>query len=394
MHLVDVTMYWAPHSGGVRRYLEAKRAWLARQPGWRHTLVTPGPWRCTPPQVPGLPVPGTGGYRMASGRGAARRLLLALQPDIIEFGDPWQLAWAALEAGAVRDVPVVGFYHGDLVAMASAWLERGRRAGLMHALAQAAQVLARAHVRRLYRRCDLVLAPSRHAAQAVQDILGHDAPAVGVQALGVDLQTFRPGQRDLRWRRRLGIGAHQHLLVYAGRYSREKNLPVLVEALRRLGPDHVLVTAGSGPAPPPALRGARVIDAGPLARCADLAGLLASADLFVHAGTQETFGLAVLEGLACGLPAVVPARGGLAELIDDSVGATVWPADAAQFAAAIAARLKQARAPLRSAARQRALRYDWDEVFATLARRYCMLCGTHGVLWPAHIPPVQKPRTP
>ena len=44
LHLLDTTMLFAPKSGGVKRYLLAKRAWLARtHPDLRHTLVTPGP---------------------------------------------------------------------------------------------------------------------------------------------------------------------------------------------------------------------------------------------------------------------------------------------------------------------------------------------------------------
>ena len=44
LHLLDTTMLFAPRSGGVKRYLMAKRAWLARaHPDLRHTLVTPGP---------------------------------------------------------------------------------------------------------------------------------------------------------------------------------------------------------------------------------------------------------------------------------------------------------------------------------------------------------------
>ena len=42
-HLIDTTMMYAPRSGGVKRYLMAKRAWLeARRPDIRHTLVVPG----------------------------------------------------------------------------------------------------------------------------------------------------------------------------------------------------------------------------------------------------------------------------------------------------------------------------------------------------------------
>ena len=40
-HLLDITMLYAPHSGGVTRYLREKRAWIARSTTMRHTLVVP-----------------------------------------------------------------------------------------------------------------------------------------------------------------------------------------------------------------------------------------------------------------------------------------------------------------------------------------------------------------
>jgi hypothetical protein len=40
-HVVDATMFWSATSGGVRRYLLAKHAWLTRHTGWRHTIAAP-----------------------------------------------------------------------------------------------------------------------------------------------------------------------------------------------------------------------------------------------------------------------------------------------------------------------------------------------------------------
>ncbi|MBV8496248.1 MAG: glycosyltransferase family 1 protein, partial [Gammaproteobacteria bacterium] len=42
MHLVDTTLFYSPTSGGVKRYLSAKHAWLAAHTGWEHTIVVPG----------------------------------------------------------------------------------------------------------------------------------------------------------------------------------------------------------------------------------------------------------------------------------------------------------------------------------------------------------------
>ena len=64
-HLLDATMFWNP-SGGVRRYVVAKRAFIdARRPGWRHTVATPTPDDDQQLRVPALPLPGSGGaYRL------------------------------------------------------------------------------------------------------------------------------------------------------------------------------------------------------------------------------------------------------------------------------------------------------------------------------------------
>ena len=87
MHIADITMFHAPHSGGVRRYLEAKRRWAARR--FEHTLVVPG---ATALQGPGLrclaapPIPLGGGYRFPLRSGPWQRCLEQLAPDLIEAG--------------------------------------------------------------------------------------------------------------------------------------------------------------------------------------------------------------------------------------------------------------------------------------------------------------------
>src|SRR5882757_9880785 len=43
MHLVDTTLFYSPTSGGIRRYLDAKHAWLKAHTTWEHTIVVPGP---------------------------------------------------------------------------------------------------------------------------------------------------------------------------------------------------------------------------------------------------------------------------------------------------------------------------------------------------------------
>jgi len=352
MHIVDVTMFHSPHGGGVGRYLGAKQAFLHDAGVGRHTLVVPGPIRGRSPQVPGLPLPFSCGYRVALGRRSARRIISALQPDIIEAGDPFQLAWAALDAGRGAGIPVVAFYHCDLPALAFDMFGALGRRG------------ASAYARRLYRQFDLVLAPSLSAKSAL-DALG--VTRVAHQPLGVDTAWFHPGRRDPQWRTRLGIGRDDCVLLYVGRHAPEKNLPVLRDAVRLLGPGYVLVTIGSGPCP---ISGARVRALGHERNADKLIEAMASADIFVHAGSRETFGLAVLEALACGLPVVACARAALCELVDQNVGAALVHCTAADFAEAINALRRGGLEAPALAARQRALRHDWKLVLPSLVGHY------------------------
>jgi alpha-1,6-mannosyltransferase len=118
-----------------------------------------------------------------------------------------------------------------------------------------------------------------------------------------------------------------------------------------------------------------------VASTTELATVLASADAFVHAGDQETFGLSVLEAMACGTPAVVRAAEGLGELVDDATGSAVDGAGGADFAAAIAALFEgdgDAIARRAAAARRRAEAGDWQRVLPGFLAHYLRLIGEPG----------------
>ena len=67
-----------------------------------------------------------------------------------------------------------------------------------------------------------------------------------VQPLGVDAEVFHPRRRTDTLRERLGLAPAARVLVYAGRFAEEKNLPVLLQAFARLGrPYHLLLIGGA-----------------------------------------------------------------------------------------------------------------------------------------------------
>ena len=350
-HLLDVTMFWSGSGGGVARYLRSKRAWLQRHSNWSHTIVAPGPSTAETHGIPAPPLPFSGGYRFPLLRNSAARAIISQQPDLIEVGDPYRFAWAALDAGQRLGIPVAAFYHSNLDALSD------------HRLTRAVRPAVRRYLHHLYRQYDGVFAASRWSADTLRS-LGLDN--VVLQPLGVDCALFHPQRRDDQWRRELGFADSDVLLLYAGRFAPEKNLDQLAAAVARLGAPFVLVAIGDGPRPP---SGARVRVLPYHSEALQLARALASADLFVHAGDQETFGLAPLEALACGTPVVVRARGGFLDLIDADAAVGVERDGCDALAEAIRDVAPRA-ASLRNAARRRACEFDADRSFSRLLKRY------------------------
>lgn len=359
-HLVDTTLFFSPTSGGVRRYLLAKQAWLRRHANVTHTLVVPGPadtGHAGDVVELGSPaVPAGAGYRCPWRASRWRHTLRALQPDLVEAADPYQVGWWAAQAAASLGVPSVAFCHSDLVA-----LLRGR-------CGRVAGGAAGRYLRALYGRFDLVLAPSRVVVEHLRDAGVRHALT---QPLGVDVHTFAPWRADPALRRSLGLAPGTRLLVFAGRLAPEKNLGDLYAAVERLGdPYHLLIVGGAARG-----RSSPLVTFVPYERePRRLAAWFAAADAHVHAGRCETFGLVTLEAMACGLPVAAYAAGALPEIVDPASGVLAPTRGPVALADAIDALFDRPQAEMRTAARDRVVReFTWDRALRRLLRRYAEL---------------------
>jgi alpha-1,6-mannosyltransferase len=368
MHVVDTTMFFCARSGGVKRYLLAKRQWLARHvPSIRHTLLVPAPQArsLNVQMVNSWALRLRDGYRLPLRASDWRRSLEALDPDLIEASDPYIPAWAARQAAHRLGIPAVAFYHSDMARM------------LTTRVGQWMGPVARAYLRTLYAGFDLVLAPSRLMHQQLLEVgIQH----VRLQPLGVDVDTFAPDRADGRLRTALGLASDTRLLVYAGRFAAEKNIPLLVAAAARLGSGYHLLMIG-GRARERITPNVTVV---PYQRDADrLARLLASCDVFLHAGDSETYGLVAVEAMACGLPVVATARGALAELVDDAVGVLAERATVDGLVDAVIALCDQELVLIGRQARERAVnRHAWDAVFPRLLTHYATVSSRTDVPLP------------
>ncbi len=371
-------MLFAPRSGGVKRYLTAKSDWFRRhRPNVRHTLVVPGEETRRAGQgimtIAAARLPFGDGYRWPTATKKWADQLVRLRPDVIEAGDPYGPGHAALEAGERLGAPVVGFCHSDPAALAA-----------LH-LGEWAEPPVRRRWARLFCRFDRVVAPSRHIAERLAFA---GVPRVMVQPLGVDTDLFHPSRADREGvRAQLGLRPGTRLLVFAGRAAREKNIEVLLDAAAKLGPHYHLMLVGAGALAKPQANTTfidYVRDPKAVAR------LLASCDAFVHANDREPFGLVALEAMACGLPLVGVASGGIGELVDEAVGQLADRAAAPDMADAITALFERDVTALGAAARRRAEeRHSWDSTFENLSALYGDLTGA-----PVRTGPVVVPLRP
>jgi alpha-1,6-mannosyltransferase len=106
----------------------------------------------------------------------------------------------------------------------------------------------------------------------------------------------------------------------------------------------------------------------------DLARLLASCDLLVHPGDRETFGLIVLEAMACGIPVVGTIEGGVSELVEPGTGTLVEPNNVSRLCEGIEAIYARDREQLgTNALRHARENYDWNRILPQLLERYAGL---------------------
>jgi alpha-1,6-mannosyltransferase len=187
--ICDLTQFYSPYSGGVRRYVAEKASHLETA-GDRHVLIVPG--EKTARRVEGLRtiytiesplVSRTARYRVLLNLNLVEEALEREKPDLIESGDPYQVAWKAIASGRALGIPVVGFYHShfpDAVLRSVA-----KYFGSISVMI--AEEIGQRYVDSLYNRFERTLVPSAGLAELLR-IWGLDN--VETLELGVDTAVF------------------------------------------------------------------------------------------------------------------------------------------------------------------------------------------------------------
>jgi alpha-1,6-mannosyltransferase len=372
----DLTQSWSEVGGGVRTYLLHKRRHILEATPHRHLVIIPGAHdqvveeeRAITVTIASPHVPGSPHYRLMLRNGAVRKALERFRPDLIECQDAYNLPWAAIAHR--RRYPETALIAAYMTDFPTVYVERPLSRFITRPVASALGRICYGYCGSLYRRFDSVFALSENGGAAKLRSVGVDP--VEIVPLGVELGEFGPGRRDAQLRAKLGLSDHQPLLMYVGRLDGEKKPDVVVDAFRRL-PRELgtrLALLGEGPLKVElgALGDDRIIMPGYVRNRAELARWLASADIYVSAMADETFGISIIEAQASGLPVVGVAAGAMLDRVTDHMGRLGPVGDAETMAANILSVIHGDRDAMTAAARAHALQFSWDSSMEALFGR-------------------------
>jgi len=299
------------------------------------------------------------------------KLLADFRPDVVHAASPFLLGAQGIRAANRLDIPSVAIFQTDVAGYA-------RRNNL-----GAATALAWQYVKWVHEGATRNLVPSSSSMAA---LLRLDVPRLALWTRGVDLTGFHPNVRSAAavtaLRERIAplspaaprTGANRDVIVgYVGRMAPEKQVERL-RALRGVAGIR-LALVGDGPSTPSIRRALAGLPVTWLGRLSgrDLAVAYASFDLFVHTGTEETFGQTIQEAHAAGLPVVAPHAGGPIDLVahgdngflfrpDDNCGLRHFVDQLAHD--------PELRSRLGEAGRRSVLGRSWPTVCAELMKHY------------------------
>lgn len=370
----DVTQSWSEVGGGVGTYLRRKREYLLSKTLNRHLLIVPGAedsvhedGRAITVTIASPPVPTSPRYRLLLRYRAVIEALERFRPDVVECQDSYILPWAALSYRKRHPnaVMVAGYYTD----FPTAYVHRPFSKLLGRTIAGQFRSLAYRYCGLLYRRFDGVYALSESGGAAKLRNLGVEN--VGIVPLGVELDEFGPARRSMAMRESLGVGPHEPLLVYVGRLDKERRAQLVVDAFEKL-PDCLgarLLLLGEGPVRDRILEAGneRIFAPGFTRDRSELAKWLASADIYVSAMADETFGVSVIEAQASGLPVVGVAAGAMLDRVGRETGRLGPIDDADSMAANILDVWNSDRASMGRAARTHVEgQFSWNGTFERL----------------------------
>ena len=318
MRIALVTDAWRPQTNGVVTTLARTLEGLERQ-GHVTCAVQPSQFRTVPcPTYPEI--------RLALFPGARlNRMLREFSPDAVHIATEGPLGQAARRWCLREGMPFTTSYHTQFPQY-------------IRARVPVPEKWSYAFLRRFHGAATRVMVATEHIRRELER---HGFRNLAMWTRGVDLQLFRPGERDY-------LPGSRPIMLYAGRVAVEKNLGAFL-SLDLPGTKYVI---GGGPAlqelrarfPAVVFTGYKYGE--------ELARHMASADVFVFPSRTDTFGLVLLEAMACGVPVAAYPVVGPIDVVLQGVSGFLHDD--------LAVAVRDALALDREACRRHALGFTWE----------------------------------
>ena len=221
--------------------------------------------------------------------------LEAFMPDVVHIVTEGPLGFAVLHVAKAKAIPVSSGFH-------SPFQDFSRFFDLAFLVKP-----IQSYLRWFHNHTALTCVPSRDTERTLREF-GVTCPLT-VVGRGVDTELFSPERRSEQLRQQWGVTANTRVMLYVGRLSPEKEIPLIIENYQQMqaaGQAVKLVIVGDGPQRDALLalnQNRNIIFTGSLSGI-ELATVYASCDVFVFASQVETFGNVVLEAMASGLAVI------------------------------------------------------------------------------------------
>jgi len=325
----------------------------------------------------GVPFPPYPQYTIALNPFAAKKKVREIRPAIIHCHAMASMGFAAIKTAHDLSLPLIGTFHTLLPQGAHYVTQNPRGQEIVSRIAWRA-------IKEFYKPFHLVTAPTRIITRMLAE---HGVPEEKLLVVpnGIDLKKFSARVSRARALTTLRLPKKSKIVLFAGRVTQEKHVDLIPRAARKVlhsVPDARFVIVGDGPFKQVV---EKTVDECGVRKhftfCgtvpnADMPAYFAAADVNVYPSTFDTYGLSIVEGMACGVPAVGANAFAIPEIVVEGKNGFLFPPnDVDAFAEKIVkaiqmkpAAKKKMRAAALATARKYSIEKATDELLAAYAR--------------------------
>ena len=390
--IVDFNNFWSPSGGGVRRYHLQKMAFYEKLSSESEeqvlsVFVMPDSKTFTEKKSDSLVIehveafrfPGKWEYRFLWKPSQIEPVLAKYKPQVIEVGSPYLLPTMVRRAAKkiVPEAVLLSFWHADFPIT---YVQRPVTNKFGKALGNLSKNVAFWYARQEFKRFDGIQVSCNEVLRRLDR---HKLPTSHWIPLGCDIQMFSPTKRDKALVQKLKDGNPDRLTIFfPHRFCEEKGIELLLGAYpilcEKLGCKPALVFAGTGPYLPQVQEAVEkyphIQYAGFISSIDEMARHYASVDLGLALSGWETFGLSILESMACGNAQIGASTGAAAEHIRESGAGVVLKERTPQaLADAIVELYHSDMAAMKQKARAYAEKFSWADCFKRQLELYKLI---------------------